>query len=171
MQGDLILFRPIGVIRSEHDSAPRTPIQPVYATGCTGRAEIFPEFEEGLRDLEGFSHLYLIYFSGAGPARLVVKPFLQDADRGVFATGRPAGQPHRPERGGTGPAGRPRASTSTAWTSWTARPCWTSKPYTRRFDRIETTRNGWQDEVDEDTAVRRGKRMSPQNFPTRDEDR
>ncbi|MCX7020039.1 MAG: TrmO family methyltransferase [Candidatus Sumerlaeota bacterium] len=32
------------------------------------------------------------------------------------------------------------------------------KPYTARFDRIETTRNGWHAEVDEETAGRRGRR-------------
>ncbi|MBP7867124.1 MAG: tRNA (N6-threonylcarbamoyladenosine(37)-N6)-methyltransferase TrmO [Acidobacteria bacterium] len=172
MQGDLILFRPIGVIRSEHDSAPRTPIQPVYATGCTGRAEIFPEFEEGLRDLEGFSHLYLIYFfHRAGPARLVVKPFLQDADRGVFATRAPC----RPNPIGLSVVELVRREGRVLYLDGLdvldGTPLLDLKPYTRRFDRIETTRNGWQDEVDEDTAVRRGKRMSPQNFPTRDEDR
>ncbi|GAF87189.1 unnamed protein product, partial [marine sediment metagenome] len=83
-------YRPIGVIRSEHVVAEQTPIQPAYAQGCKGLVEVCPEFEEGLRDLEGFSHLFLIYhFHQAEPAKLVVKPFLQDVERGVFATRAP----------------------------------------------------------------------------------
>jgi len=57
----LVSYRPVGVVRSEHVAEERTPIQPVYARGCRGTVEIFPEFVEGLRDLEGFSHLYLVY--------------------------------------------------------------------------------------------------------------
>ena len=55
-----------------------------------GRAEVFPEYAAGLRDLEGFSHIYLIYhIHKADALRLVVKPFLQDVERGVFATRAP----------------------------------------------------------------------------------
>jgi len=57
----VITYRPIGVIRTEHASAEKTPIQPAYAKGCKGLAHILPEFADGLRDLEGFSHLYIIY--------------------------------------------------------------------------------------------------------------
>lgn len=53
-----IIYKPVGVIHSEHAIAEETPIQPAYAKGCRGRAEIFPEYEEGLRDLDGFSHIY-----------------------------------------------------------------------------------------------------------------
>ena len=64
-----ITFNPIGVIRSEHVVARQTPIQPAYAKGCKGQVELFPEYAEGLRDLDGFSHIYLIfYFNQAGPS-------------------------------------------------------------------------------------------------------
>ena len=90
MSEAVISYKPIGVIRSEHHTAEETPIQPTCAKGCKGRAEIFPEFAEGLRDLDGFSHVYLIYhFHQSGSARLMVKPFLQDVERGVFATRAP----------------------------------------------------------------------------------
>jgi len=52
LQGE-VTYRPIGVVRSEHVVAERTPIQLAYARGCTGRAEVFPAFAEGLRDVEG----------------------------------------------------------------------------------------------------------------------
>ncbi len=50
-----IVFSPSGVICSAHTVPESTPIQPVFARDCTGRAEIFEEYAEGLRDLEGFS--------------------------------------------------------------------------------------------------------------------
>ena len=50
-----ISFAPIGVVRSEHTIAKQTPIQPTYARDCRGRAEILPEFSQGLQDLAGFS--------------------------------------------------------------------------------------------------------------------
>lgn len=39
----------------------QTPIQPVYATEFRGQAEVFPQFVEGLQDIEGYSHIYLLY--------------------------------------------------------------------------------------------------------------
>ena len=83
-------YRPIGIIRSEHTNAEKTPIQPVYAKGCKGQVEVFPEFSEWLRDLNGFSHIYLLYdFHQSQTAKLIVKPFLQDVEHGVFATRAP----------------------------------------------------------------------------------
>ena len=85
-----IVCKPIGVIRSEHTIAEETPIQPVYAKGCKGHVEVFPEYAEGLKDLDGFSHLYLLYhFHACGTVKLTVKPFLQDIDRGIFSTRAP----------------------------------------------------------------------------------
>jgi tRNA-Thr(GGU) m(6)t(6)A37 methyltransferase TsaA len=159
MTNAVITYKPIGVIRSEHVVADQTPIQTAYAKGCEGRAEIFPEFTEGLRDLDGFSHVYLIYhFHQAGSARLIVKPFLQDVERGVFATRAPC----RPNAIGlsvvelVGREGNVLHLDGVDVLDGT--PLLDIKPYTAKFDCIGTTRNGWQDEVDEETAGRRGRR-------------
>jgi len=154
-----ITYRPIGVIRSEHVAAEQTPIQPAYAKGCKGRAEVFPEFAAGLRDLEGFSHVYLIYhFHQAGPPKLLVKPFLQDVERGVFATRAPC----RPNAIGLSLVELVRREGNVLHLDSVdildGTPLLDIKPYTAKFDRFETARNGWQDEVDEETARRRGKR-------------
>ncbi len=154
-----ITFSPIGVIRSGHDVARQTPIQPVYAKGCEGRIEIFPEFAEGLRDLEGFSHIYLIYyFNRADPVKLVVKPFLQDVERGVFATRAPC----RPNAIGLSVVELLHREGNTLYLDAVdildGTPLLDIKPYTARFDRLEVTRNGWQDEVDDQTAKLRGRR-------------
>jgi len=159
MDDTIIAYKPIGVIRSEHLVADQTPIQPVYASGCKGRAEIFPEFAEGLRDLEGFSHIYLIYhFHRASHKKLMVKPFLQNVERGVFATRAPC----RPNAIGLSIVELVRCEGNVLYLEGVdildGTPLLDIKPYTARFDRVATTRNGWQDEVDEGTARQRGHR-------------
>ncbi|MBN1828869.1 MAG: tRNA (N6-threonylcarbamoyladenosine(37)-N6)-methyltransferase TrmO [Deltaproteobacteria bacterium] len=154
-----VIYGPIGVIRSEHTVADLTPIQTVYAKNCRGRAEIFPDFAEGLRDLEGFSHLYLLYhFHEAGPVKLRVKPFLQDIERGVFSTRAPC----RPNPIGLSIVELLRREGNILYLAGLdildGTPLLDIKPYTAKFDCREGTRNGWQDGVDEETAHRRGQR-------------
>ena len=154
-----IAYNAIGIIHSEHVAAEQTPIQSAYAQGCKGRVEVFPEFGEGLRDLDGFSHVFLIYhFHKAGTAKLLVKPFLQDVERGVFATRAPC----RPNAVGLSIVQLIRREGNILHLDnmdiLDGTPLLDIKPYTAMFDRIETTRNGWQDEVDEETAKLRGKR-------------
>lgn len=159
MTNAAITYQPIGVIRSTHRAVDQTPIQPAYASGCKGRVEILPELEEGLRDLEGFSHIYLIYhFHQGGPARLVVQPFLQDKERGVFAVRATC----RPNPIGLSIVELVSREGNVLHIKnvdiLDGTPLLDIKPYTAKFDRIDTTRNGWQDEVDEETARHRGRR-------------
>jgi tRNA-Thr(GGU) m(6)t(6)A37 methyltransferase TsaA len=159
MTESCIQYKPIGVIHSEHTIAEETPIQPTYAKGCRGRAEIFPEYEEGLRDLEGFSHIYLIYhLNRSKSVKLTVKPFLQDIERGVFATRAPS----RPNAIGLSIVELVSREGNILYLDGVdildGTPLLDIKPYTAKFDRVETHRNGWQDEVDEETARRRGQR-------------
>ena len=86
-----IVFKPIGIIHSPFAQPQGAPIQPPAAANVPGTVVIFPEFHEGLQDLEGFSHLFLIYhFHLSNKYTLKVKPFLDDIQRGVFATRAPA---------------------------------------------------------------------------------
>jgi tRNA (Thr-GGU) A37 N-methylase len=63
------------------------PIQPSGAANIQGSVELFPEFEPGLQDLAGFSHLILLYhFHQVQETSLLVKPFMDVQTRGVFAT-------------------------------------------------------------------------------------
>ncbi len=81
-----VSYRVIGVIRSPYTEPKGTPIQPKAAEGVKGRIEVFPEFAEGLQDVEGFSHLILLYhFHLAKPGPLRAKPFMDTKERGVFA--------------------------------------------------------------------------------------
>ncbi len=85
-----IIYEPIGTIHSPFSRIEDMPIQPAGALGVRGRVEVFAEFVQGLKDLDGFSHLVLLYhFHRAGQARLVVVPFLDKEEHGVFATRAP----------------------------------------------------------------------------------
>ncbi len=84
-------LRPIGLIHSPHRQAEGTPIQPNWATGIEGTVELFPEFAPGLRDLDGFERIWLLYwFDRAREARLEVVPYRDTRTRGVFATRAPS---------------------------------------------------------------------------------
>jgi tRNA-Thr(GGU) m(6)t(6)A37 methyltransferase TsaA len=144
MTNAAITYKPIGVIRSEHIVADQTPIHPAYASGGKGRVEVLPELAEGLRDLEGFSHIYLVYhFHQSGPTRLVVKPFLQDVERRVFATRATC----RPNPMGLSIAELVCREGSALHINnvdiLDGTPLLDIKPYTAKFGRIDTTRNGW----------------------------
>jgi len=85
-----ISYRPIGVIHSPFTDIKGMPIQPTGASGIQGTVEVFPEFAEGLEDLEGFSHIILLYhFHRVQGTKLVVTPFMDSQPHGVFATRAP----------------------------------------------------------------------------------
>lgn len=86
-----IEFRPIGVIHSPFSTQAGTPIQPAAARGAAGTVRIYEEYAEGLRDLDGFSHIWLLYhFHLSKRYSLTVTPFLDTEMRGLFATRAPA---------------------------------------------------------------------------------
>ena len=81
-----ITYRPIGVVHSPFKKPRGTPIQPPGAEGVAGTVEVFPEYAEGLLDLDGFSHVILVYhFHLSRKPSLKVKPFMDDRVHGVFA--------------------------------------------------------------------------------------
>ena len=85
-----IVLKPIGIIRTPHKNLEGTPIQPSGACGVRGTVEVEEAFREGLLDLAGFSHVFLLYlFHQSKGFNLVVKPFLDDARHGVFSTRAP----------------------------------------------------------------------------------
>jgi len=84
-------FRAIGVIHTPHQDTEAMPIQPSGAKGIRGTVEVLPEFAAGLKDLDGFSHVTLIYhLHRARKHRLIVTPFMETEERGVFATRAPS---------------------------------------------------------------------------------
>jgi tRNA (adenine37-N6)-methyltransferase len=86
-----IEYKQIGIIRTPFKTPAGTPIQPTGAGGVEAKVEVFSEYSEGLADLEGFSHIILLYlFHLSREFKLKVKPFLDDKLRGLFATRAPA---------------------------------------------------------------------------------
>ena len=85
-----IKFEPIGIIHSPYTKLHDMPIQPSAASGIKGRVEVYEKYLPGLSDLEGFSHIYLLYhFHLTKSYQLKVIPFLDDQKRGLFATRAP----------------------------------------------------------------------------------
>ena len=83
-------YTPIGTINSPYEDLSGMPIQPTGARGVRSTIDIFPEYRDGLRDLAGFSRIILVFaFHKSTEYKLVVKPFLDDTQRGVFATRAP----------------------------------------------------------------------------------
>ncbi len=85
-----IEYEPIGIIHSPYKELEGMPIQPKGAIGIKGTVKVNSEFEKGLKDLEGFSHIILLYhFHKSKGFKLEVVPFLDSKLRGLFATRTP----------------------------------------------------------------------------------
>jgi tRNA-Thr(GGU) m(6)t(6)A37 methyltransferase TsaA len=85
-----IEYHPIGVIHSPFDRIGGMPIQPSGSSSARGRVKVFPEYADGLRDLEGFSHVILLYhFHQVKDWEPIITPFLDSHPRGVFSTRAP----------------------------------------------------------------------------------
>ncbi|PNX53542.1 MAG: tRNA (N6-threonylcarbamoyladenosine(37)-N6)-methyltransferase TrmO [Thermoplasmata archaeon M9B2D] len=81
-----IRYKPIGTIHSPFKEQRGTPIQPISGKGTKATVEVFPEYAKGLQDIEGFSHIILLYhFHLSKTISLVSIPFMDDAPHGIFA--------------------------------------------------------------------------------------
>ena len=85
-----INYSPIGVINSPFNSPEDMPIQGIGGKGIKATIEIYSEFADGLKDLDGFSHIILLYHMHmVEKSALIVRPFMDDKQRGIFATRSP----------------------------------------------------------------------------------
>ena len=85
-----IVFKAIGVIHTPFPQPKGTPIQPSRSSHAKGRIEILPKFVDGLCDLDGFSHITLIYYFHLSKGyELIVTPYLDTQQRGLFSTRAP----------------------------------------------------------------------------------
>ncbi len=83
-------YKPVGIIHSKYKKKEGVPIQGVLSKDSKGWIEIFPEYKDGLIDLDVFSHIFLIYqFHLSKGYSLLTKPFLEDKEHGIFATRAP----------------------------------------------------------------------------------
>jgi len=83
-------MKSIGVIRSPYTDTSQIPKGCGAQHNAEGTLEILPEFEQGLIDIEGFSHLYVIWiFDRAEGHELLGRPPTDTRPHGVFATRSP----------------------------------------------------------------------------------
>ncbi len=142
-----ITVQPIGIIHSPFTQAKGTPIQPKFAQKCEGHVEIFDEYREGLKDLDGFDRIWLIYwFDRSQDYRLTVTPYLDTKERGLFATR----APRRPNPIGISPVKLQRIESNIIYVSeidiLDGTPLLDIKPYSAKFDCFENGRSGWLDD-------------------------
>jgi tRNA (adenine37-N6)-methyltransferase len=133
-----VQYNPIGIIHSPFKELHGMPIQPVGARGVKGTIELENEYETGLKDLDGFSHILLIYhFHLCNGHSLEVKPFLDKVKRGIFATR----APKRPNPIGISVVRLEKIERSTLHISNVdvvdGTPLLDIKPYVPHFDRDE----------------------------------
>jgi tRNA-Thr(GGU) m(6)t(6)A37 methyltransferase TsaA len=85
-----IRYQAIGIIRTPFTTVSGMPIQPPGARGVQGTVEVDARYQDGLKDLDGFSHIILLYhLHDSHGYTLLVKPFLDDREHGLFATRAP----------------------------------------------------------------------------------
>ena len=143
-----IEYQPIGLIHSPFQKPEGTPIQPQGAVGVQGTVEVFPEYAQGLQDLDGFSHIILIYhFHRSDGFTLLVTPFMDSVQRGVFATR----APKRPNAIGLSIVRVNRVQNQTLHIENVdivdGTPLLDIKPYVPAFDHNEAIRIGWLEQT------------------------
>ena len=145
-------FEPIGVLHTPYFSKEGVPIQGAFDSQSIGTAEVFEEYAPGLQDLEGFSHLILLYlFHRAKGYDMICRPYIEDEEHGVFATR----APKRPNPIGLSVVRLLRREQAVLHLSemdmLDGTPLLDIKPYVPPFDHREDVRLGWMER-----AFRRG---------------
>ena len=142
-----VTYQIIGYIHSEFKNKDHTPVQSVFSTS-EGTVEVLPEYARGLKDIEGFSHLVLIYhFNQVTGYTLLQKPFIDGSkERGIFAIRHcnrpnPIGMSIVELIGVEGNRMKIRGVDVLDGT-----PLLDIKPYVRQFDHRDNVRSGWVDE-------------------------
>ena len=155
----MLQLKPIGIIHTPYESPEGMPIQPAGAAGVHGTIEVYKEYQAGLKDLEGFSHIILLYhFHRSQGFNLHIVPFMDTQPRGLFATR----APKRPNPIGLSVVQLDRIENNTLHVQnvdiLDGTPLFDIKPYVGRFESRDGVRCGWQDEIDDETARVKGRR-------------
>jgi tRNA (adenine37-N6)-methyltransferase len=151
-----IEYTPIGIIHSPFKEPVGMPIQPAGASGVGGTVEVFEDFRAGLKDLEGFSHIILLYhFHRSHGFNLHVVPFMDSQTRGLFATR----APRRPNPIGLSVVRLLRIETGLLHIGnvdiLDETPLLDIKPYVPDFDAPTEVRTGWLEETRKTVASRK----------------
>lgn len=151
-----VTYTPIGVIHSPFTRLEDMPIQPASDVSAPGVVEIFPEFSAGLKDLAGFSHVYLLYhLHKARQPRLTVTPFLDREPHGVFATRAPG----RPNPIGLSLVALKRIENNLLYVErvdvLNETPLLDIKPYVPEFENLQNIRIGWLEQARDQIRARK----------------
>ncbi len=149
-------IKPIGTIRSPHYSIEDMPIQPKGASDVEGYVIVDEKYIDGLQDIEGFSHIYLLYsFHEATRTELLVTPFMDKQTRGVFATRSPL----RPNHIGISIVKIKRVEGNKVVVEGIdildGTPLLDIKPYIAKFDTVRESTSGWLQASDESIVRKR----------------
>ena len=144
MDNKKVTYKIIGIIHSPHKTIEGIPIQPTGAKGIKADIELFDEYEKGLKDIEEFSHIIVLYdFHKSKDYELNVKPFLDNEKHGVFATR----APKRPNSIGMSVLKLNKVIKNILYVEnvdiLDNTPVIDIKPYVSKFDNVEDERNGW----------------------------
>jgi len=141
-----IKLKPIGIIHTPYKEPKGIPIQGKFEKGVRGIIRLYPYYWAGLKDIEGFSHLILIYsFNRSKEERLVGRPFLEDKEHGIFAIR----SPHRPNHIGFSIVKLEKVKGHSITFSevdiLNGTPLLDIKPYVSYFDSRKQVKSGWID--------------------------
>lgn len=144
----MIEMNPIGIIHTPFRQLEGMPIQPAGATGVKGTVEVYEKFRAGLKDLDGFSHIILLYiFHRSQGFKLEVVPFMDTQPRGLFATR----APKRPNPIGLSTVQLDRIENGNLHVRnadiLDGTPLLDIKPYVPEFDNYARIRTGWLEHV------------------------
>ena len=149
-------IEPIGTIHSPHKTIEDMPIQPKGASKIEGYILLDRKHVDGLRDLEGFSHIYLLYsFHKTKRTELIVTPFMDKQARGVFSTRSPL----RPNHIGISIVKLKRVEDNKVVIEGVdildGTPLLDIKPYIEKFDAVKESTSGWLQASDEEIIKKR----------------
>ena len=149
-------MKSIGIIHTPFEKLEDMPIQPKGAGEVLGTVELEEQYMSGLDDLNGFSHIYLLYeFHMAKRTALTVTPFMDTKPRGVFATRSPL----RPNHIGISIVKligiEKNILTVQGIDILNGTPLLDIKPYIAAFDAVYESRSGWMKGTEEDVARKR----------------
>jgi tRNA-Thr(GGU) m(6)t(6)A37 methyltransferase TsaA len=139
-----IEYKPIGIVHTPFQELKGMPNQPSKSKGVNGIVEVYPEFQEGLRDLDGFSHIILLcHFHKISEYKLTVTPSEETVVRGLFATR----SPRRPNPIGFSVVQLDKVQENQLMISdldiLDGTPVIDIKPYFREFDANKEIKTGW----------------------------
>ena len=139
-----VRYKPIGVVHSPFKKPQNVPIQAAISKGIKGTVEVVRRYVEGLKDLEGFSHIILIvHFHKSKAYSLLVKPYLDENLRGLFSTRAPS----RPNPIGISIVRLTRIEDNILYIEdldiIDGTPLLDIKPYVPNFDQRKKVRIGW----------------------------